>query len=78
VSDALIKKVLGMFKACFDSTPSDKGNVMSLGRALIHISWKCDRAMKVLDELAPDWEYWPWWHKMYFPSALEQCSISFC
>lgn len=78
LSPSLIKKVLDMFRACFKSTPSDQDNAVSFGRALIHISWKHhDKAKEILNGLTSEWEHWQLWRRLYLPSALEQCHISF-
>ncbi|KAG2355857.1 hypothetical protein BDR07DRAFT_1424933, partial [Suillus spraguei] len=73
----LIQKVLDMFKECFNSSPVDKSNAVSFGRALIYISWKIDGAMKILGRPTPVWKHWSSWRSLYFPQALEHCRTSF-
>ncbi|KAG2078669.1 hypothetical protein BDR04DRAFT_1087175 [Suillus decipiens] len=77
LSSSLIPKVLDMFTECFNSSPVDRVNAVSFGRALIHISWKFDRAMAILGKLKPNWEHWSSWRSLYLPEALEHCKTSF-
>ncbi|KAG2352093.1 hypothetical protein BDR07DRAFT_1499270 [Suillus spraguei] len=78
LSPSFIKKLLDMFKASFDSTTSDTGHTVLLGRGLIYISWKIDGATENLNRLTQKWKHWSSWRRLYFPQALEHCNTSFC
>ncbi|OJA12455.1 hypothetical protein AZE42_08055 [Rhizopogon vesiculosus] len=75
----LSKRVQDMFKACFDPDGNTtlKHSALAYGKALIHLFCTHPAVRPDISKDNTGWNIWTSWRKLYLPSALQLCEISY-